>query len=67
MKLTALFLMLMAVLTLFASAGEAAPRPDPSIDLDALKKTGQKIKQIVSAVCAAATVHETYQSAKKLG
>ncbi|KAJ8716664.1 hypothetical protein PYW07_003291 [Mythimna separata] len=64
MKLTAMFVMLMAVLALFAGAGDAAPRPEPKVNWGALKKTGQTIKKIVSAVGAAATAHELYQSAK---
>ncbi|KAJ8716663.1 hypothetical protein PYW07_003290 [Mythimna separata] len=64
MKLTALFVMLMAVLALFAGAGDAAPRPDPKVSWGALVKTGETIKNIVTAVSAAATAHDLYQSAR---
>ncbi|KAJ8716660.1 hypothetical protein PYW07_003288 [Mythimna separata] len=65
MKLTALFLMLMAVLALFAGAGDAAPKPDPKISLKTLKTTGKAVKKVVSVVSGAATARELYEAAKR--
>ncbi|KAJ8723311.1 hypothetical protein PYW08_003223 [Mythimna loreyi] len=65
MKLTVLFLILTAVLALFAGAGEAAPKPDPKVSLKTLKSTGKAIKKVVSVVSGAATAREVYEAAKR--
>ncbi|KAF9423554.1 hypothetical protein HW555_001109 [Spodoptera exigua] len=67
MKLTMVFVMLMAVLALFAGGVSSAPNPDPKVNFQALKKVGKTVKKVFGAVSAAATAHELYQSAKNRG
>nr|ABQ42579.1 moricin-like peptide C5 [Galleria mellonella] len=56
MKLTGLFLMIMAVVALFISVGQA----DPKVPVGAIKKGGKAIKTGLGVVGAAGTAHEVY-------
>ncbi|XP_052755192.1 uncharacterized protein LOC113509609 [Galleria mellonella] len=59
MKLTGLFLMIMAVVALFIGVGQA----DPKVPVGAIKKGGKAIVRhffYVGVVGAAGTAHEVY-------
>ncbi|KAM3964955.1 virescein-like isoform 2-T2 [Aphomia sociella] len=60
MKLTGLFLMIMAVLALFVGAGQA----DPKVPIGAIKKGGKIIGKGFKVISAASTAHDVYEHIK---
>ncbi|RVE54920.1 hypothetical protein evm_000287 [Chilo suppressalis] len=65
MKLSVIFVFVMAVFAMLAGSGHSAPAPDPKLpSAKTVKKIGKAIKTGFGVLSAAGTAHEVYTNIK---